>query len=214
MRPSLDADAAAPDHAATRPQRADARRNRERLLAAADTVFSTRGADASMNDVAREAGVGIGTLYRHFATREELLAAACNDRLLAMARATRRAAASASAIDALTSFLAALVKHASMYRGLAASFGVVLQGESPGCHATTEVGRELLDRARAAGEVRADVTMDDVICIITAISLAVQAQPADARRVDHLVGLFLDGVRQGPAARNAPTRKSRARTKT
>src|SRR3954465_15333718 len=71
------------------PLRADAARNRERILAAAEEVFLELGADASLEEVARRAEVGIGTLYRRFPTREDLLAAANNERLLGMAEASR-----------------------------------------------------------------------------------------------------------------------------
>ena len=113
-----------------------------------------------MNDVAKQCGVGIGTLYRHFPTRESLLAAACDDRLLALAQTER--ARGASTAEALAEHLVALAQHAGIYRGLAASFGVVLEAGSPGCHAATDAGRELLARVKASGEIRSDVEIDDV----------------------------------------------------
>jgi len=181
------------DEASGRSLRADAKRNRDKLLAAADGMFSERGADASLDDIARRAKVGIGTLYRHFPTREALLAAACDERLLALAKKSRMRQASMAPGDALRAFLEDVVRHASMYRGLATSFGIVLQNGSPGCHATTEVGLELLEHAQRAGQIRRDVEFEDVVCIATAISLAASQSPA--RRTRRMVAMFIDGLR-------------------
>ncbi len=178
--------------------RADARRNRERLLTVAHELFGARGADVSLDDIAREAQVGIGTLYRHFPTREALLAATCDDRLLALAEG--RAAPHGKAADALQTFLESLVRHAGMYRGLATSLGVVLKNGSPGCHAATTAGERLLAQAQDAGEVRRDVDFDDVVCMATAISLATAE---DSRRVHRLVAMFLDGLRTAPRVTSA-----------
>lgn len=174
--------------------RADARRNRERLLAAADALFTERGADASVDDIAKRAQVGIGTLYRHFPTREALLAAACDARLLSLADESRAREAALPTRDALHQFLEELVRHASMYRGLAASLKVVLESGSPGCHATTAEGRRLLLRAKRAGEVRSDVSFDDVVCMIAGISLAASQDAAGARRIPRLIEMFVDGM--------------------
>ena len=196
---------------AVRELRTDAKRNRARLLAAADAVFRERGADASMNDVAKRCGVGIGTLYRHFPTREALLAAACDDRLLALALEER--SREAATVDALAEHLVALALHACIYRGLAASFGVVLKNGSPGCHAATAAASELLARVKASGAVRRDVELDDVICVATAVSLAVQDDPSDTKRVRRLVSMFVDGLRVGPhvrSTRSPAPRSSRA----
>lgn len=152
-----------------------------------------------MNDVAKHAGVGIGTLYRHFPTREALLAAACDERLLALAKRERSRAA--SSVDALVGFLVALAQHAGTYRGLAASFGVVLKTGSPGCHAATDAGRELLERVKDAREIRPDIGIDDIVCIATAVSLAVENAASDKKRIARLVAMFVDGLRSRPERR-------------
>lgn len=203
-RPSL-ANGAEPE----RELRADAKRNREKLLVAADAVFSERGADASMEEVAKRAKVGIGTLYRHFPTREALLAAACDDRLLALAAECDALSASELPSALLETFLAKLVSHTRMYRGLAASLGVMLQNGSPGCHATTATGKELLERAQAAGKVRSDARFDDIVCMAIAISLAAAQTPSDPHRVERLVAMFVDGLRVPPA--RPPAKKARSR---
>lgn len=193
-----------------RPLRTDAQRNRDKLLAVADAVFTELGAAASMNEIARRAEVGIGTLYRHFPTREALLAATFDERLLALADSSLALAEAGSPAAALETFLAQLVEQTGIYSGLATSLGVVLQSGTPGCHAATEAGSALLQRAQAGGEIRRDADFDDVVCMATAISLAVQKDPADPRRSHRLVSMFVDGLR-ATAAKDPPAPKPRPR---
>jgi len=178
-----------------RPLRADASRNRERLLSAAQAVFIEQGAYASLDDIAKRAQVGIGTLYRHFPTREALLAATSDERLLILSAETRARDAAVPAFENLCLFLEHLVRHASTYRGLAAQLGIVLKNGSPGCHAATEEGQRLLRQAQKAGAVRRDIAFADVVCMATAISLAVAESSGNARRIEQLVMLFVDGLR-------------------
>jgi len=199
----------APKAAPERRLRADASRNRERLLAAAEAVFLERGADASLDDIAKHAQVGIGTLYRHFPTREALLAAACDERLSALAQHSRARADDVSAGEALCAFLETLVRHACTYRGLATSLGIVLKNGSPGCHATTEEGRRLLALAQQRGEIREDIAFDDVVCMATAISLAAAQEAAGSRRIDKLVAMFVDGLRARATAKSRGAARAR-----
>ncbi|WP_437686939.1 TetR/AcrR family transcriptional regulator [Sorangium sp. So ce176] len=193
-----------PSSEAPRPLRADARRNRERLLAVADEVFSERGADASMEDIARRAKVGIGTLYRHFPTREALLVATVEEQLHALARKTRSLTASASPGDAVAEFLAAFVEHASTYRGLAASLGVVFQSGTPGCAAASEAATHLLSLAQAAGEIRSDIDLDDIVSLVMGIALAAQQTPAEPGRAQRLITTFIEGLRTPAPPKEAP----------
>ncbi|WP_233595756.1 MULTISPECIES: TetR/AcrR family transcriptional regulator [Corallococcus] len=181
--------------------RADARRNRDRLLAAADAVFTERGADASLNDVAKRAEVGIGTLYRHFPTREALLGATCDERFLTLAKQSRERSASLSSIEALRVFLEELVHYAGIYQGLAASLGVVLRSGTEGCHATTAEGQRLLEAAQREGEVRGDIRLDDVVCMAMAISLSAAQDASGPKRIPRLTGMFIDGLRPPREAR-------------
>jgi AcrR family transcriptional regulator len=176
------------------PLRADAARNRERILEAAEAVFIERGADASLEDIAKRAKVGIGTLYRRFPNREALLAATSDDRLIALVEASRASDDTRTPDEAIRAYVVALVTHATHYRGLAASLGAVLHSGTPGCHASRGEGQRLLARAQDAGIVRKDVDIDDIVCMVTAISLAIEQDPAAASRVDHRVDLFLGGI--------------------
>ncbi|WP_437605135.1 TetR/AcrR family transcriptional regulator [Sorangium sp. So ce834] len=194
-----------------RPLRADARRNRERLLVAADEVFTERGADASLEDIARRANVGIGTLYRHFPTREALLAATVEDQLHALARKTQALAGSASPGDALAEFITAFVAHASTYRGLATSLGVAFHSGSPACCAASEAASHLLSLAQAAGEIRRDIDLDDIVSLVTAIALAAQQPPEGPARAQRLLTTFLAGLRTPSSPPQAAASAPRAR---
>lgn len=178
------------------PLRADAQRNRELILAAAEEVFLERGAGASLDDVAKRAGVGIGTLYRRFPTREALLAASFSERFLTFAKASKSRDADVDPRGALRAYLEELVTHSNVYRGLATSLGTVLHSGTPGCHATCEEGRRLLRLAQKAGAIRRDVTFEDLVHVATATSLATE-QDGKKSRIAHLIGLFLDGIGTG-----------------
>lgn len=176
------------------PLRVDAARNRQRILEAADAMFVERGADVSLDDIAKRAKVGIGTLYRRFPTREALLAATSDERLLSLAEASRARDHKLDPRDSIRAFVEELVFHANHYRGLAAQLGTVLKSDTPGCHAGLEEGRRLLQRAQKAGAVRKDVSVDDLVCIVTAISLAAESGSPAKSRISHLAGVFLDGI--------------------
>jgi AcrR family transcriptional regulator len=174
--------------------RADALENRKRILAAAEHVFLEKGAGVSLDDVAKRAGVGIGTLYRRFPTREDLLAAAFSERFLTFANASRARDSNTNPIDAIRAYLEELVRHTNVYRGFAASLETVLETGTPGCVACTEEGSRLLKQAQEAHVVRNDISFDDIVCIAVAISLATEKQPSQKRAIAHLVAVFLDGI--------------------
>ncbi|MFD1913968.1 TetR/AcrR family transcriptional regulator [Halodurantibacterium flavum] len=174
--------------------RADALRNRERIIAAAEEVFLERGANVNLDEVARRAGVGVATLYRRFSTREELLAATYSARFVTFAETSRSRDADLDPLSALRLYLEELVQYSNVYRGLAASLGTVLQVGTPGCLATSEEGNRLLRRAQKAGVVRHDISFDDIVCVATAVSLATEEHPAPDPHITHLVGVFIDGI--------------------
>ncbi|MGI5457365.1 TetR/AcrR family transcriptional regulator [Streptomyces sp. CA-249302] len=183
--------------------RADARRNYERLLAEARAAFAAHGTDASLEDVARRAGVGIGTLYRHFPNRHALLSAvfedAVND-LLTRAHELRR---SPEPCTALVTWLGEIVSQAGEYRGLSrALMAVTTDRTSPlsRCSAPIrEAGEALLRRAQEAGKVREDVAITDLLQLTHAIALAAEESPADPQLADRLLHLTLRGLATGRA---------------
>ncbi len=185
-----------------RAPRTDARRNHARILEVAHAVVAEQGTQASLRDIARRAGIGLGTLYRHFPTRDELLETLLGerfDRLAATATALETAHPPA---DALTEWLAEYAAFAAVYRGLTSSVMATLEDETSSLHASClamrqTVGR-LLGNAQRAGLVRSDVTATDLFALVNALGWIAEQAPSLAARRDHLLGLVLDGLR--PAA--------------
>ena len=174
--------------------RADAQKNRELILSAAEALFLEKGAGVPLEEVAKRAGVGIGTLYRRFPTREALLAATSNERFLSLAETSRARDAQLAPGDAVRAYLEELAKDTSTYQSLAASIGTVIQCGTPGCNAITAEGHRLLKSGQEAGAIRRDVTYDDFIYVVTAISIAIENDRSSTSRIGHLVDLFLNGI--------------------
>lgn len=175
--------------------RADAERNRQRILVAAEALFLEQGAGVPFEEVAKRAKVGIGTLYRRFPTREALLAATSNERFLTVAAASRARDADHDPGSAMRRYLEELALNTSLYQSLAASLGTVIACGTPGCNAITEEGHRLLRRGQEAGVIRGDVGFGDIVCVVTAISIAVEKDLEPEARVAHLVDVLLNGIR-------------------
>lgn len=173
-------------------QRADARRNRARLLGAAEVVFAEQGIAVPVDEVARRAGVGVGTLYRHFPTKEALFEAVVLDRLGRMADEAERLAGSPDPAAAFFELVEHVGMEVSRKRDLAealANAGVDLKtvAAEPSERLKRSVG-ELLRRAQAAGAVRADVDPEDVFGLVVGVCMASepQSQGTGTRREDSL----------------------------
>jgi AcrR family transcriptional regulator len=181
--------------------RADARRNREELLDVARQVIREQGVDASLRDIARQAGVGIATLYRHFPTRDALIAAIVGDGMERLNARAAELARTRSSGEALAEWLADVASRIGPYQGLpGAMLDAVITGSSPlgaSCADMMTAGYELLARAQADGLVRPDVTWPDVFTAVAAISaIATRSGPEASARV---LGVYLDGLRVAPA---------------
>ncbi|MFW0973760.1 TetR/AcrR family transcriptional regulator [Leclercia pneumoniae] len=174
--------------------RADAQKNRKRILTAAEELFVKKGAGIPLEEVAKTAGVGIGTLYRRFPTREALFAATSNERFLSLAESSQKRDSELSPAAAVRTFLEELAMYTSTYQSLAASIGMVIKCGTPGCNAITAEGHRLLQRGQEAGTIRRDVTFEDFIYVITAISFAIENGQSSKSRIGHLVDLFLNGI--------------------
>ena len=181
---------------APRRQRADARRNRDAVLAAARDAFAEHGPGASLDEVARRAGVGIGTVYRNFPTRQALLEAVFRDNLEALRTQGEELLRSPSPAEALTTFLRSQLEHSASCRGLAASTMITMldrgEGERSYCEELQAVGAALLARAQQAGDIRGDADIDDLVRMVNAIGLATEEAPEGA---DRLFALMMDGLR-------------------
>ena len=191
--------------AARRP-RADAARNRERLLEAAKAVFSAGGAEASLEAVARRAGVGIGTLYRHFPTREALFEAVYRREVQQLVELAEQLGNEASPVEALRRWLRANVELVATKKGMLAALALVAVRGSSALYADTlarltkAVGA-LLDRAVAAGEIRADIGPEDLLRSLIGMCY-LHDQPGWQASVMRLMDVFVDGLRvPGPAAK-------------
>jgi len=176
-----------------RPMRADARRNYERLVAVATEAFLEDGATASMDDIAKRAAVGPGTLYRHFPTRQDLLAAVMQQWMQTVLDDAEPLLTAEDPAQALATWLRRLVAHVTSFRGLtAALLPTEPSPQSPGrvLHSALDV---LLTRAQDSGQIRRDVGMKDVLMLIGGIAWACSTgKPVDT---DKLVGLIMDGLR-------------------
>ncbi|TDP89919.1 TetR/AcrR family transcriptional regulator [Labedaea rhizosphaerae] len=174
--------------------RADARRNYERLVEQAKLAFAESGVDASLDEIARRAGVASGTLYRHFPTRLDLIEAVLADQIGGLVDLGKRLLAADDAFEALTTWLRATLVHGLTYRGLAAAvMNSALDSELVSTwHARLfEVGTELV---RRAGEVIVPGTdAEDVVRMIGAIAWASQDNPDRAER---MLALLLNGLRR------------------
>jgi AcrR family transcriptional regulator len=188
-----------------RPLRADARRNRERIMAAAGELFARRGREAQMEDIAAHAGLGMGTLYRHFPSKQALLTAMVGERFHGMAdlaRAAERITDPGEAVEAvLRSYLEAADGDASFQLALMGTDDLQWERVRQQKAEFAEIVTRILDRAVAAGRVRADFTFADFIVLASGVISTMYFKPGgnpDWRR--HLQ-IALDGVRtrkQGP----------------
>lgn len=175
-----------------RPQRADARRNFDALLMAAREAFATDGTSASLEDIARRAGVGIGTLYRNFPTRDALVEAVYVDEVEAVVHAAEDAADLPDPWVGVEAWLRRFVTYIGTKKALLEG----LNKDSPvllSCRTSLyDAGEPLLERAQEAGELREDATIGDVIRMVSGI--AGVAFDDDEQR-DRVIAMAIDGLR-------------------
>ncbi|MEU6164434.1 TetR/AcrR family transcriptional regulator [Streptomyces tanashiensis] len=180
-------------------RRTDARLNRERLVTAAREVFAEAGPGASLNEIARRAGVGPGTLYRHFPHRSALLTAVLADRIETLCAHAERLLAAENADEALEQWLGAFLAHARVNQGMGSALLVESAGELGfDCHRRIlDMAAGLLARAQQHGTARADLTADDLLPLVIGIALAT-AHDERAGQPELLLDLVLDAVHGAP----------------
>jgi len=182
----------------TRPRRADARRNYEKVLAAAREAFAEGGESTSLEQIARRAGVGIGTLYRHFPTRQALLEALYVDEVTEVCHTAGQLDGS-DPWEALNSWFDRVIAYMATKQALSHELLNYLDRDAAlfqSCRAALfAAGEPLLQRAQEAGAVRSDVTIAQVIQMVMAITKAPASDPEQSR---HLVQIALDGLRHRP----------------
>jgi AcrR family transcriptional regulator len=172
-------------------------------------AFVEQGIGAPLDEIARRAGVGIGTLYRHFPTREALVDALIRDGVDELCHKGDELAGSADPMDALAAWLRALVDHAARFRGLAASIVAAGCGTdhdqalADSCARVNGAGGALMARAREAGQLRPDVDDADIIDLAASIAWITDHAPRDEGQTDRLLGLVLDAITTHPSAAGA-----------
>ncbi|GAA0251922.1 helix-turn-helix domain-containing protein [Cryptosporangium japonicum] len=186
---------------ADRPLRADARRNRAKVLEAAETVFATRGTGASTEEIAQAAGVGIGTVFRHFPTKEALLEAVFLSRLDRLAAQLRAAADQPDPGRAFREQIALAVDASPAKNAIAdalAAAGVELDAVKAGVGTGVRDALDLLlRRAQSAGAVRADLDVPTVMALLIGASYGVEAAGDDRGRRALVINVLLDGMSAG-----------------
>jgi len=193
---------------APRPLRADARRNRERVLVAAQVVFGEHGREAQMDDVARRAGVGVGTVYRHFPTKEALIEALAVDRferILAVGKAALERT------DPWEAFVEALWSGAELTAADRSFTEIVgeIQGPMP-LPATLQQDMndtfgELVRRAQATGMLRADLLIDDIPMLMCGIGLGARKTHSCPDAWRRHISIVIDGLRASSTSSPLPT---------
>ncbi|KJC58756.1 transcriptional regulator [Bradyrhizobium sp. LTSPM299] len=206
---------AGPSTDIVRKPRADGVRNRERVLEAAKAVFSAGGSEASLEAVARQAGVGIGTLYRHFPTREALYEAVYRREVEQLGDLAEQLQCAPEPVDALRRWLRANVEFVATKKGMVAALALVAAGSSE-LHAysfdrlTKAIGT-LLARAVAAGEIRSDISADDVLRALIGMCY-MHDQPGWQATALRLLDVFVDGLRVRPAGTTKAASATKPRT--
>jgi AcrR family transcriptional regulator len=180
-----------------RPLRADAARNRLLLLDAARDAFTRHGVTASLDDVARAAGVGPGTLYRHFPTRDALVLAVIDDGLIDIHRLGTALAGAADPLGALHRWLDAYIEQGSTFQGLARTLASPppTADEDSACHRARNAGAALVAHAVDAGLLRDDVDIDDVLDMAAAIAWVGEQPERETTQRQRLLQIVIDGLR-------------------
>ena len=189
-----------------KPLRADAQRNRTRLLESAVRAFSQDGPDVTLDAIAKQAGVGIGTLYRHFPTREALVEASYRNELGRLCDAADELLRTEPRADlAVRAWMDRFVDYMTTKRGMADALRLVIaSGGNPFAHSRDQLLAAVTTLLRAgaeAGTVRSDVAPGDVLAGLSGITLAT-GEPDRREQAARLLDLLMDGLRHRPADRN------------
>jgi AcrR family transcriptional regulator len=196
-----------------RKPRTDALRNRDRVLEAARRVFSAGGPEASLEAVAKTAGVGIGTLYRHFPTRETLFEAVYRREVQQLADLAKRLEEEAQPIEALRQWMRSFVKFVATKKGMSAALAFAISKDSDlfsySSDLLTRAVGELLSRAGTAGEIRSDISPEDLLRVLVGMCYT-HDQPGWQKNVLRLVDVFVDGLRNRRSKRRTEAHQKRS----
>ena len=185
-----------PELPVEKPLRADARRNREKVMSAARDAFAEHGSDAQMDDVARRAEVGVGTVYRHFPTKEALFAALLEDTFSRIAERARGALDQDDAWQAFTTLMWDAGESLAGDRALAEAMQADLSPHPcPGQLELGEIFSELIARGQAEGTMRPDAVVDDIPMLMCGIGSATVRKHACGAAWRRHLAIVLDGLR-------------------
>lgn len=179
-----------------RPLRADARRNQAKILETAAEVFAAQGTDAAIDEIAKRAGVGSATLYRHFPARQDLLVALLRDRVDVLATQANDLMTDPSPRAALHTWLVAVAQHATTYRGLAGELMTTDESDVlfDAHRAVRSAGAALIRRAKDEKVLRPDITVAEVFQLVNAVAWATEQSAPNAKHIERLLNLVLDGL--------------------
>ncbi|WP_405965374.1 TetR/AcrR family transcriptional regulator [Streptomyces sp. NBC_00723] len=195
--------------------RADARKNRDHVLAVAGTAITEHGSDVSMRDIARRADVGLATLLRHFPTREALLEALLRTSFNGLTAKAGELETSSSPEDALVSWLRDCVAWTTEYQGVTALMTAAIEDTDSALHASCvtlrAAGARLLARAQASGAARTDIDGTDLFALVAGLAW-LSDQPSLAPRADHLFDVVASAILTNPASADPGTTPRPARS--
>jgi AcrR family transcriptional regulator len=188
--------------AADRPMRADAQRNREQLLAAAVAAFAKDGPEVTLESIAKDAGVGIGTLYRHFPSREALVDAAYRSELARLCDSVPALLGQMPADKAMRTWMDQFIEYMTTKRGMSDALRkVIASGGNPFAESRSRLlaaFAALMEAGTADGTMRSDLDPADLLASMSGVSLAV-GDPAQREQAGRLLDLLMDGLRYGAA---------------
>jgi AcrR family transcriptional regulator len=188
-----------------RKPRADGLRNRERLIDVAKLAFAEIGPNVSLEEIARRAEVGIGTLYRHFPTRDDIIAAVYRREVTQLADAAKRLLETRPAGEALHEWLRLFVDYIATKKVIAPALASMAGGTSALYESSIELMKgaiaDLVEKAIAAGDIRPDVEPFDLVQALGSFAMGVSTSPGWETRTLRLIDILMDGLRSGSPGR-------------
>jgi AcrR family transcriptional regulator len=188
-----------------RKPRADGLRNRERLIDVAKLAFAEIGPNVSLEEIARRAEVGIGTLYRHFPTRDDIIAAVYRREVTQLADAATRLLETRPAGEALHEWLRLFVDYIATKKVIAPALASMTGGTSALYESSIDLMKgaiaDLVERAIAAGDIRPDVEPFDLVQALGSFAMGVSTSPGWETRTLRLIDILMDGLRSGSSKR-------------
>lgn len=182
-----------------KPLRADAQRNYDKLIAAAREAFAERGSEASLDDIAKRAGVGPGTLYRHFPTRDALIDAVMREWVLRVQSDSKAVIASdAEPREALAAWFTDFIGHLSIYRGAAAKFVACMDDPSTPifrkCQVMSAANDDVLSHIAKSGILRDDVDSREVMRMVSGVAAVVDQASLKPKDAEPMLTIILNGI--------------------